>query len=96
MSGPEIEGQRPANKPAQGNALGCQFRNGGALKGRHKNRSARLSRPFKATVISHGETQGVALDWLVSHLWCFTAVARLNVRQGGTRVLPGTLGRARS
>ena len=42
-----VEGQRPANKPAQGNALGLAQSETPALKGRH-----RLLRPFRAGSIS--------------------------------------------
>ena len=53
------EGQRPGNKPAQGNALGSARRETPALKGRHT-----LLRPFRAGSVPT-ITQGVALGWLV-------------------------------
>jgi hypothetical protein len=54
------EGQRPSNKPAQGNALGSKFKKDKALKGRNK-----LGPPFQGfDRLSHG-SQGVALGWLV-------------------------------
>ncbi len=84
MSELESEGQRPANKPAQGNALGFGFRSGGALKGRHTNQSTPLFRPFRADALFYARTQGVALGWLGTHLWCSTAIARLEICEGGT------------
>ena len=55
-----LEGQRPGNKPAQGNALGNRISTGKALKGRDN-----LCRPFRA-LFGERRTQGVALGWLVA------------------------------
>jgi hypothetical protein len=56
-----LQGQRPGNKPAQGNALGILRKKAKALKGRNT-----LSRPFRAFSFLNRATQGVALGWLVS------------------------------
>ena len=42
------EGQRPGDKPAQGNALGLQNQNVSALKGRDKFGRLTLRSPFRA------------------------------------------------
>ena len=49
------ENQRCRPKPAQGNALGGEFKTHQALKGRHA-----LSRPFRAWPVGATETQGGA------------------------------------
>ncbi len=59
-SGQVLKGQRPGDKPAQGNALGTVFVQDKGLKGRDK-----LCRPFRALILVLPMTQGVALGWLV-------------------------------
>ena len=58
------EHQRCANKPAQGSALGGAFKNGKALKGRH-----RLSRPFRALFMMGGIPRALPWAGLLSGLW---------------------------
>ena len=53
-------GQRPSNKPAQGNALGKRMTNDKALKGR-----GNFGPPFQGSFRWGTATQGVALGWLV-------------------------------
>ena len=59
------EGQRPGNKPAQGNALGKTSNADKALKGRDY-----VCRPFRA--LSFFDKTPRALPWagLFAHLWC--------------------------
>ena len=54
------EGQRPGNKPAQGNALGHGTDKNPALKGRDN-----VCRPFRAGWFVCRGSQGFALGWLV-------------------------------
>ena len=58
------EHQRCANKPAQGNALGIAFKNGKALKGRH-----RLSRPFRALLVMDELPRALPWAGLLPGLW---------------------------
>ena len=66
-----LEGQRPGNMPAQGNALGSGSNWFQALKGRPKRRrfSAQDGSPFQGFVLFYGMTQGVALGWHGLGLW---------------------------
>ena len=52
-------GQRPGDKPTQGNALG------GRQNAPSPERAAQALPPFQGWGIPMGETQGVALGWLV-------------------------------
>ena len=58
------EHQRCANKQAQDNALGGAFKNGKALKGRHK-----LSRPFRAHFMMDELPRTLPWAGLVPGLW---------------------------
>ena len=74
------EGQRPGNKPAQGNALGHRMTTDKALKGRDN-----WCCPFRAYFIDETGTQGVALGWLVgAPLVLVAASVRFFIRSSGT------------
>ena len=60
-----LTGQRPRNKPAQGNALGNRITTGKALKGRDNGVVAGCP-ALSGLTLSTGQTQGVALGWLVA------------------------------
>ena len=55
-----VAGQRPKDKPAQGNALGS-----GLKFIQSPERAAHLVAPLQGFVGCHTVTQGVALGWLV-------------------------------
>ena len=74
------EGQRPGNKPAQGNALGCRFN-----KDKSPERAAQIVTPFQGFVCFGVMTQGVALGWLVgAPLVLVAASVRFYIRSSGT------------
>jgi hypothetical protein len=60
----EMEGQRPADKPAQGNALGSPVSTEPALKGRH-----RVCRPVRAGSLSPRLPRALPWAGLFSALW---------------------------
>ena len=66
-----LTGQRPRNKPAQGNALGKRFSADAALKGRDLSVAKWWFAPT-GLYASDASSQGVALGTgLWAHLWCF-------------------------
>ena len=92
-----LEGQRPGNKPAQGNALGKPHFADKALKGRDNVRRPliRFAHPFgaacgclsrfarlRALSFFERNTQGVALGWLVCAPYVLHCTACLQVPCG--------------
>ena len=60
-----FQGRRSFDKPAQSTALGLEFGDESALKGRDNA----FVPPFQGSMLVSGWTQGVALGWLVEGLW---------------------------
>jgi hypothetical protein len=60
-----FQGRRSFDKPAQSTALGLEFGDESALKGRDNA----FVPPFQGSMLVSGRTQGVALRWLVEGLW---------------------------
>jgi hypothetical protein len=60
-----FQGRRSFDKPAQSTALGLEFGDESALKGRDNA----FVPPFQGSMLVPGRTQGVALGWLVEGLW---------------------------
>jgi len=75
-----IEGQRPENKPAQGNALGWRPALSQTLKGRYNTRGTanHFLPPFQGFHHWCSKTQGVALGWLGLCLRPTRAASRTN------------------
>ena len=62
-----VAGQRPGDKPAQGNALGGRQKMRQALKERHK---PGLCRPFRAGVFLWAKPRALPWAGLFAHPWC--------------------------